>query len=276
VVPDWVARRVAADHWQELGGGHTRANKWRATLADGSVVFVKAADDELGLRMARVELSIYRNVTESFLPVLVDAWDEDGRTLLVLEDLADAYWPPPYPDDLRPLFDAIDAVAATSPPRDLRRLAGRGEATPWEQIASLGVCSPEWLEQALEPLRAAERSFSASGDDLVHCDIWTDNVCFLERGALLVDWGAAGIGNRWIDVGFAVLSLLVEGAEPPQLVIPNEPGLAAYIAGAVARGAAAPLPEWARPGSTLREDQRGDLVHALRWAAGTLGLEDPS
>jgi Phosphotransferase enzyme family len=275
VVPDWVAARVTAGEWHELGGGHTRANKWRATLADGTVVFVKAAEDEVALRMARVELSVYRNVTGSFLPRLVDAWEDDGRALLVLEDLAEAHWPPPYPADLRPLFDAIDGIAATPPPRGLRRLAERGKATPWEQIASLGVCSAEWLERAIEPLRAAERSFSASGDQLVHCDIWTDNVCFTENGALLLDWGAAGIGNRWIDVGFTLLSLLVEGAERPSIVIPNEPGLAAYIAGTVARGATAPLPEWARPGSTLREDQRADLVHALRWAAGTLGLEGP-
>jgi Phosphotransferase enzyme family len=274
VVPDWVAGRVAAAHWQEVGGGHTRANKWRATLTDGSAVFVKAAEDELGLRIARVELSIYRNVTGSFLPQLVDAWEEDGRALLVLEDLADAYWPPPYPADVRPLFEALDAIAATAPPCELRRLANRGE-TPWEQIAALDVCSAEWLEHAIEPLRAGERSFSASGDELVHCDIWTDNVCFTERGALLVDWGAAGIGNRWIDVGFALLSLLVEGATRPSLEIPNEPGLAAYVAGLVVRGATAPLPEWARPDSTLREDQRGDLLHALRWASEALGLEDP-
>jgi Phosphotransferase enzyme family len=275
VVPDWVAAQVAAEQWHGLAGGHTRANKWRATLADGSVVFVKAADDGLALRMARVEVQIYRHVSGSFLPRLVDAWEDEGRVLLVLEDLADAYWPPPYPADVRPLFDALDAIAATAPPPDLRRLAERGPPTAWEEIPALGVCSAEWLEQAIEPLATAERSFSAAGDELVHCDIWTDNVCFASNGAMLLDWGAAGVGNRWLDVGFALLSLRVEGSEPPMLEIPNEAGLAAYIAGAVARGALAPLPDWARPGSTLREDQRGDLVHALRWAAATLGLDGP-
>jgi Phosphotransferase enzyme family len=276
VVPDWVAALVPADRWQQIGGGHTRADKWRATRSDGSVVFVKAAEGEFGLRMARGELEVYRHVAAPFLPRLVSAWDGEDRVLLVLEDLADGHWPPPYPSDLRPLVEALDAIAATEPPPGLRRLAERGEPTPWEDIADLHVCSVDWLERAIEPLEAAEASFSAAGDELVHCDIWTDNVCFAGNRAILVDWGAAGIGNRWVDVGFTLLSLRVEGAEPPALEIPNEPGLAAYIAGIVARGALAPLPDWARPESTMREDQRGDLMHALRWAAAALGLEDPS
>jgi hypothetical protein len=224
--------------------------------------------------MAQIELRVYQGVTGTFLPELVDAWQEDDRALLVLEDLSSLYWPPPYPADVRPLFDALDEVAASPPPPELRRLEERDE-TPWEYVTSLDVCSAAWLQRAIGPLRSAESSFKVSGQDLVHYDVWTDNVCFADRGALLVDWAAARVGNRWIDVGCALLSLLVEGGTWPPLAIRNEPGLAAFIAGSVVREATAPLPDWAAPGSTLREDQRGDLVHALRWASQALGLGEP-
>jgi Phosphotransferase enzyme family len=276
VVPGWVAERVGAQNWQKIGGGHTRASKWRASLPDGSALFVKAAEDEPGLQMARVELDVYRHVTGSFLPRLLGAWDEEGRVLIVLEDLADAHWPPPFPADPRPLFDALEAIAATAPPPGLRRLAERRSPAPWEEIAALEICSSEWMEEAIEPLATAESSFPAAGDELVHCDIWADNVCFARDRAILVDWGAAGVGNRWVDIGLALLSLRVAGAEPPTLDVPDEPVLAAYIAGAVARGATKPLPEWASPESTMREEQRIVLRHALHWASDALGLESPS
>src|SRR5687768_9775128 len=215
--------------------------------------------------MAKVELLIYEGVTGSFLPRVLGAWAEAGRALLVLEDLSSAHWPPPYPSDTRPLFASLDELARATPPPDLRRLDERN-LTRWEDVRGLDVCSPRWLDRAIGPLEEAERSFSVVGDELVHYDVWSANLCFAERGAVLVDWAAARVGNRWIDVGYALLSLRTEGGTPPPLAIPNEASLAAYIAGSVLREATAPLPGWAEPGSTLREDQRGDLVHALRWA----------
>jgi hypothetical protein len=82
-------------------------------------------------------------------------------------------------------------------------------------------------------------------------------------------------GSRWIDVAFALLSLRVEGATPPSLDFPNEGPFAAALAGHLAVEAPAPLPDWAEPGSTLREAMAGDLAHALRWAAERLELAPP-
>jgi hypothetical protein len=72
-----------------------------------------------------------------------------------------------------------------------------------------------------------------------------------------------------------MLSILVEGGNLPALDIPDEASLAAFIAGSVVQDASAPLPAWAARGSTLREEQRGYLVHALRWSAEALGLPRP-
>lgn len=149
----------------------------------------------------------------------------------------------------------------------------------WERVAAdpepflaLGLCTREWLEGALDSLAAAEAQATFEGDELVHNDVYSGNVCFTHGNAVLVDWGAAVRGSRWIDLAFAVLSIRVEGGELPVLEFPSEGAFSAALAGHLAVEAHAPLPEWAEPGSTLREDMAGDLAHALSWAAERLDL----
>jgi hypothetical protein len=274
VAPDWVTARVRADRWERIGGGNTKAAKWCATLPSGERVFVKAAEGDLAVRMKRVEMTVYEHVSGPFLPRLFDAWTGASCAVLVLEDLSSAYWPPPYPADTGPIFDMLAAVAGAKPPPGLVRLEHRPE-TPWDRLRELGVCAPSWADRAVEALVAAERAFDVAGDEFVHADVWSDNLCLAERGVVLSDWGTTRVGSRWIDVGYATLSILVEGGKLPAVELPDEASLAAYIAGSVVRDASAPLPDWAEPGSTLREEQRGYLVHALRWSAKALGLPPP-
>jgi Phosphotransferase enzyme family len=280
VVPAWVAERVGAEEWRPIGGGYTRAPKWWARRRDGSSVFVKAAeDDELALRPLRTEISVLEAVEGTFLPRVHDVYGAENRALVVLEDLSGAAWPPPYPPDVRPLFEALEAVAEARPPSTLRRLEPlqetrwqRIERTP-EALLALDVCSELWLTEALPLLIEAESRVPVPGDSLVQYDVWSDNLCFADRGAVLVDWAEAKIGNGVIDVAFALLSLHVEGSTAPP--VEDEAGLAAFVTGVVATEAAAPPPAWAVSGSALREDQRSDLRVALRWTAAALGLSSP-
>ncbi|MBD0339259.1 MAG: aminoglycoside phosphotransferase family protein [Thermoleophilia bacterium] len=282
MVPAWIAERVPAESWEPVAGGYTRASRWRARLPDGSRAFVKAGEDEPVLRMLRREIAVYESLAGAFLARLLEAGDDGSRAYLVLEDLADAYWPPPWPPETRPLFHALEQVAATPPPPSLPRLrepergAWAAVADDHEPLLRLGVCSNDWLEAAIEPLAAAEASVLHAGDELVHYDVWSGNLCFAERGVVLVDWSEARVGNGRLDVALALLGIRAEGGRPPELQIPDEAGLAAYAAGVAASGATAPLPDWAAPDATLREGQRSDLVHALRWAASTLGIPPPA
>ena len=216
---------------------------------------------------------MFESVTGAFLPSVHAIRVAAGQNLLVLEDLSAAHWPPPYPDDVAPLFSALDELAATSPPPELRLLQDQRR---WEVVADdpapllrLGLCSAAWLERALPVLVEAEARVPMLGTGLVHYDVWAENMCFAERGAVLVDWAEACIGNPRIDLAFALLSLHVEGAAYP--AVDDEPALAAFVTGAVAAEAVLPPPEWAQPGSTLREDQRNDLAVALPWVAQQLG-----
>jgi hypothetical protein len=281
MVPGWVAERVGAEVWEGVGGGYTLSLKWRARLPDGTRVFVKAAaEDELTLRPLEREIVVYESVQRDFLPAVRDIHLEDGRALLVLEDLSQAHWPPPYPADVAPIFTAPDEVAATPAPPRLRRLP-EGNDSRWARfteepspLLALGLFGAEWLGAALPVLIQAESRVPLVGNGLVHFDVWADNMCFTARGAVLVDWAEARIGNPRIDVAFALLSLRVEGASTPPVA--DEPALAAFVTGVIAAEASSPSPAWAAPGSTLREDQRRDLQVALPWAADQLGLPPPA
>jgi hypothetical protein len=270
-----------AVNWEPvIGGGYTRQRKWRARFADGSTAFVKAADEEPYSSALKRELAVYSSVDGQFLPRLVGAHDDGGLVVLAVEDLAEAHWPPPYPDDVRPLFEALDAVAGTPLPGDLRtwpaaRSNWRRIVEGPEPFLALGLCSGAWLEQVVEHLVEAESRVSWAGDDFVHYDIYSGNVCFVGPRVLLVDWATAGRGNRWIDVAFALLNLRVEGARLPDAGLPQEGDYAALLSGHFAVEAPAPLPVWAE-GSSLREDMIGDLRHALDWTVEALGLPRPA
>jgi hypothetical protein len=215
------------------------------------------------------EIAVYQSLRADFLPRVYEI--RDG--VLLLEDLSDAHWPPPYPADTAPLFAALDVIAATPPPPPLPRLE---QVSRWQTIAddprpllALALCTAEWLERALPALIEAEARVPMTGDGLVHYDVWARNLCFAERGVVLVDWAMAHVGNPRIDVAFALLSLLVEGASLP--TVEDEPALAAYVTGVVATEAALPPPEWAAAGTNIREDQKSDLAIALPWVAERIG-----
>jgi hypothetical protein len=265
-VYDAVGKHVV--NWEPAtGGGYTRQAKWRVRFADGSTAFVKAAREAPYSSALRREVAVYESVDGPFLPGLVGARDDGTLVVLAVDDLAEAHWPPPYPDDVRPLFDALDALAVTPVPSGLRAWPvaksnwGKIVENP-EPFLALGHCSGAWLDQVVEGLAQAESRVSWAGDDFVHYDIYSGNVCFVGPRALLVDWDTAGRGNRWIDVAFALLNIRVAGARLPDVGLPQEGDYAALLSGHFAVEAPAPLPEWAE-GSSLREDMVGDLRHAL-------------
>jgi len=258
-------------------GGYTRSLSWRVETAEGAA-FVKQAEDEGSLHMLRREASVYQHVRGPFLPGYIGYADNGERAVLAIELLEQAHWPPPYPEDTSSLFTALADVATSPVPPGVPALEERRR---WELIAadpgpllSLGLCSREWLDHALPTLLGAEREAVREGDEFCHGDVYAGNVGFTPRGAVLVDWGAAVAACRWIDVASAVLSVRVEGGVLPPLDFPHEAAYAAATAGRLALETPNPPPAWAAPGSTLREDMAGDLVHALRWAAEQLELPD--
>ena len=261
-------------------GGYTRSRAWRVETVDGPV-FVKQAEEPGPLHMLRREAVVYRSVRGAFVPGFVGFADAGDRALLAVEFLEDAAWPPPYPEDVGPLFDALELVADATPPPDLP--AHGPWRSRWERVAAdpepflgLGLCSPPRLAprcsmpSSRSPPPRSRRSSKATRSSTTTSTAGTS----ASRAAV----PCSSTGERRFaarggsDVAFALLSVRVEGAAIPRVDFPSEADFAAAIAGHFAMEAPAPLPDWAEPGSTLREDMAGDLAHALRWVVELLEL----
>lgn len=260
-------------------GGYGRVNAhWRAQLGDGRSVFVKHALTQEAEDWLRTERLVYEHVRGSFMPRYVGA----SGSVLVLEDLSGADWPPPWSEQrVDSVLAMLSEVRRTAPPAELPRLADMRDAIiGWPSVAkdprpllSTGMCSAQWLDEALPTLVRAAGDAELDGDDLLHADVRSDNLCFRADGRpVLVDWNIACIGNGDFDVAFWLPSLRLEGGPQPWNVLPDAAALAAAVAGFFAARAGLPPPDGA---PTVREFQLRQLEIALPWAARELGQAAP-
>ena len=261
--------------------GYTVAYHAIAELADGTTAFVKAATEPVTAEFIRDEQRVFGALSGPFMPALL-AMDDEEPPLLVLEDLRDAHWPPPWDDSMiDAVREALAAVAATSPPAVVPPVGTHRDrlVTGWADIEadpapflSLGVCSRAWLEQALPTLREASEAAPIDGDALLHLDVRSDNLCVAERGAVLVDWNHACVGNPDLDLAAWLPSLTLEGGPDPDVILPGAPGLAALLAGFFGSRAGLPAPPTA---PQVRPFQLAQLRVSLPWAARELDLAAP-
>jgi hypothetical protein len=261
---------------RSTGGGYTLMERWLVELPDGTRAFAKVAVSEPTAGFLRDEHRVYRQVEETFLPRLL-AWEDDGELpILVVEDLSEAHWPPPWrPGDAEAVLASLETLHATSPPAGLPRLTIEDLHT-WREVEadrapflSLGLCSPGWLDRALPELLAATDRCDVRGDAFVHLDTRSDNVCIRDGHALLVDWNWAALANPAVDAAFWAPSLFVEGGPTPLEHQPEAGDLTAIVSGFFAPIAGLPPPEGA---PTVRPLQLAQLKVALPWAVDVLGL----
>ncbi len=264
------------------GRGYTHAGRHRAFLDDGRTVFVKSAVDELSAGWLRVEIAVYTSIRGSFLPEFHGSAEQDGLPLLVLEDLGEAHWPPPWRvGDVEAVKSALAEIAAATPPARLERVPRGTLAFEWREVErdpepflSLGVCTRAWLDANLARLREAAERAPFEGSALLHLDVRSDNIALRDGRAVLVDWNWACTGNALLDTVAWAPSLQVEGGPPPEDVVDAEgvPELAAALAGFFAARAGLAPPATA---PRVRIVQREQLAVALPWAARALGLPAP-
>ena len=266
---------------RRVEGGYSVAFRAVVELSDGRSVFVKAGEEPVTSEFLRAEQQFYRAVQAPFMPDLV-AWDDAEPPLLVLEDLSGARWPPPWDEtSIRSVRATLAAVAATPPPDGLSTVRADEETLlgGWaaierdpEPFLSLGLCSQEWLARSLPALREAAESAPIDGDALLHLDVRSDNICLTARGAILVDWNHACIGNPDLDLAAWLPSLRLEGGPAPESMLPGAAGFAALLAGFFACRAGLPPPETA---PHVRAIQLAQAGVALPWAVRELGLSKP-
>jgi hypothetical protein len=259
-----------------VSGGYTLMEHWLVELEDGTRAFAKVAVDEPTAGYVRDEHRVYSQVEASFLPDFL-GWDDDGeRPILLLEDLTGAHWPPPWRDgDVAAVFETLDELHETLPPPGLPPLT-LDELHTWREVEenpepflSLGLCSPAWLERTLPELLAATERCMITGDAFVHLDTRSDNICFVDGRAILVDWNWAGTGRPLVDAAFWMPSLFAEGGPAPTEALPDAGDLTAVVSGFFAPIAGLPPPAGA---PTVRPLQLVQLKVALPWAVEVLAL----
>jgi hypothetical protein len=254
---------------------------WLVGLDDGRSAFVKHALTKEAVSWLRRERLVYESVHGRFMPEYLGAHDAGGTTLLVIEDLTVAEWPPPWsPQRIHALLASLAALRERRPPAELPALDDlRDRLGGWAQVArdpepllSTGLCSRAWLHETLPDLIRAVEEADLAGEELLHLDVRSDNLCFLDDEPKLVDWNLACRGNGVFDIVCWLPSLHLEGGPEPWELLPDAGLLSAVIAGFFASRAGLEPP----PGApTVREFQRAQAEAALPWVARELGLPAP-
>jgi hypothetical protein len=272
----WQRRSAAWQPSDAVPGGNDR---FTVALDDGRRVFVKAASSPYLAAALRREAEVYAHLPGEFMAELIAFEDDPVQPLLVLEDLSDADWSVGW-DGARvaAVRSTLQAVAASpappnTPPVREMMLGFEGwsavEADP-APFLSTGIRSPDWLERNVATLRAAAAAAPIEGDELLHLDVRSDNMCFRDGGVVLVDWNWCCLGRADFDVAAWLPSLALEGGPQPWEVLPGASGYAALLAGVWAPVVGLPPPATA---PTVREGQARQLAVALAWCEHELGLE---
>jgi hypothetical protein len=266
--------------WRPATGGYSIAERWTLTLADGRRVFTKRAPTEEIATFLRAEHRNLQALPYDFRCEVI-AWDDTDRPLLILEDLSDARWPPPWEaGDVDRVRETLERVWDAPVPSHLpgaERMSMMFERWPAmaaspDGFLSLGLGSREWLETCAQTLADGAASASVSGADLLHLDVRSDNMCFAGDRTVLVDWNWASRGSRELDLAAWLPSLRLEGGPLPEEVGGGLGAYAAALSSFFAAQAFLPPPEGA---PTVRKFQLRQLRIALPWACRELGLPQP-
>lgn len=254
-------------------GAYSQSGRWIVTLSDGSSVFVKAEDSTSEEHGLGLEHQVYSCVRAPFLPHEIGYETNGSIRVLVTEDLSSARWGIPLDDnDASMLGDALGQIGLVAPPAGLPALpVQRQWQHPIERIAAWGLASHAWLERHLPPLSEAAQRADPTGSQLVHADVFVQNWCRAERGAVLVDWAGCGIGNVMVSRAWGEAGVRAAGG-PAGIVVEHgrAPEWAAWIAGQFVDnhlGHTMPAPE------RLAETERREAIAALAWACDELQIE---
>ena len=262
------------------GRGYTPARRLRVTFADDSTAFAKIAVNESTAEWLAAEHAVYSQVEGDFLPRFL-GYDAAEPAVLLIEDLSEAHWPPPWTEaSIAAVSGVLDKLATIWPPQGVPSIdIYREELTNgWRLVEqdpgpflSYGLCSQQWLADVLPALRDSVERAPLEGESLLHFDVRSDNIALAGDRAVLVDWNWACIGNPLLDRAAWAPSLHVEGGPRPEELVPDCPAaFPALLAGFWAARVGLPPPPGAAPG--LRDLQLAQLGVVLPWAVRALRL----
>ncbi|MFP5486704.1 MAG: phosphotransferase family protein, partial [Acidimicrobiia bacterium] len=219
-----------------LQGGFSPGPAARCRLADGRVVFVKAAGlslnpqtPEMHRREARVLAALHQDVPA---PSLIGSFDDGDWVALVIEWVEGSMPVAPLATDaVDRILDLVRRLAGIDGAETLLSVedAHPGLFGHWRQLADappdgLDAWSRRHLEELVE--LEADAAVAVRGDRLVHVDLRSDNVILAHTGGsedVIVDWPGAAVGAPWVDLVGLLPALELDGGPTPEQVFEQHP-----------------------------------------------------
>ena len=219
-VPDWVVGEISTRLGRNVTGirrirgtegGHSGVMRRIAEFSDSTSAFVKIALDPSHRRSLRREIEVYEAFDEPFMLRKLGHVDQADQVALILDNAERATWPPPWNDlQIGAVLEVLDRLRTLFTPNWLVWRGGPAgviaKDSGWPLVAadpdpflSLGYVSESWLARNLEQLLAAADPRTVRGSALVHLDVRSDNICFLDDQIKLIDWSAARLGHPNFD-----------------------------------------------------------------------------
>jgi len=251
---------------------------------DDRTAFAKVAAFDYVAEWLRVEHTNYEALAGLTCLPDVLGWHDDGEApVLVIEDLSDAFWPPPWSTErVDAVLRALEEIQATPPPDpidddfgvlfDIHEGWDPMRSDPTNALA-MGVFGRDWFDRYAEELAAAATTAELAGDALLHGDVRSDNLCLRNERALLIDWNWASIGAPELDLAAWLPSLHHEGGPEPWALLPDAGPVASLLAGFFLEHAGRePIPQ----APHVRQLQLDQGVAALEWACHELDIPLPA
>lgn len=217
-------------------GGFSPGLASRLTLADGSMIFVKAIDggewpDQA--TMYRAESSVSAALPAAVPAPRLLASHDDGRWVVLAFEYVDGAEPDlrRRPAEVLRVAAALEELASTltpSPiavPSDHPRLGGWADlASDSDRLARLPALSP-WAATNLTRLIALEEAglAAAQGRSLVHFDAYPHNILLTDNRVLFADWPHARLGAPYVDLILFASSAAAAGVDPEPIVTGHAP-----------------------------------------------------
>ncbi|MDQ1397349.1 MAG: hypothetical protein QOG64_2608 [Acidimicrobiaceae bacterium] len=272
-------------------GGYGPGVAARCQLADGRRVFVKAVspaqNPESPAMMRREASLVARLPAEVPAPRLLEVLDDGTWIVLVFEEVRGRQPTIPWSlPELRRVSEGLSDLRCHPPPAGWPNLAEQYGSllTGWRTLAAEAVAEPAldiWCRDHLDDLAALEAGWeaAASGEELVHGDVRSDNVLLVDdaggrvkAGVVFVDWSSASAGAGWFDLAAMLPSVALEGGGAPEAVLATArgasvdptllPPVVAALAGYFLEAARRPDPSGL---PTVRAFQRAQGEVALAW-----------
>lgn len=264
------------ESYRRIEGGYSPALRLLCKTTEASF-FVKIGTTPSTSQNLGREIQNYNCLSGDFMPQLV-AWEnQESEPILIIEDLSQQHWAPPWDErQIELTLAQINTLHNTRASMETYQQVHGTHDANWQTVAThpepflaLRMADAKWLESALPRLIQYEESCPTAGDSLTHWDLRSDNICLTARRAIFVDWNGACLSNPRLDLGFWLPSLAYEGGPEPEKILPDAPEVAAWVSGFFA--ARAGLPEIS-DAPRVRMVQRQQLRTALPWAVRALDL----